>query len=239
MPVDSAVRVQLTDATMAAIWRVINDDIEHEHGGGSKEQREAHKRDATRRLRDDLHDKWVQENGNDRSLAGFAYVQLRMLVAEGLATRECQCAKLHRHGCPHQGHRGLLFCNGHWEADVPLIDGTPLCGACHVGEFQKRSAEKPIPTEGVQMSEYSIPALLSALRESIKDSAQMVAEASTHNRETYERAHHLWLAQGTEAATGQQVVEDLATARDALTQAFNALKAAEDVTAQYIARLQS
>jgi len=81
---------------------------------------------------------WGRHFGNTTGLDTAADSLLRQLVRDGLAARRCQCDQLPEHrfdnqldgNCPH----GIdLQCTGHFEADVPPVDGVyRLCGTCYV-----------------------------------------------------------------------------------------------------------
>lgn len=75
--------------------------------------------------------------GDERGLNGWVDSEIRILLKEGLAARECQCRQL-AHGGLDRNHGHRDTCHRHYEADVPPIDGLLLCGTCHGAEYQAR-----------------------------------------------------------------------------------------------------
>jgi len=125
----------LSDGTKAAIANVVDYKIEREHGQDTADAEQGARMIALAGLQFDL----LAAGADAERVRGLAETTLRILVREGLAARVCQCRQLHPHGCPHGSAVGSLWCGGHYEADVPPIDGALLCGACHVAEYQARS----------------------------------------------------------------------------------------------------
>ena len=128
----------LSPETRAAVAALVDRRIEREHGTADDTQVQGARRIAVAGIQMDIHRTYVKYSGSDRGVATSADLLLRHLVDEGLAARLCHCAHLHPHGCPHGSAIGQLFCGGHYEADVPAIDGALLCGTCHVAEYQTR-----------------------------------------------------------------------------------------------------
>lgn len=78
----------------------------------------------------DINRRYVALNGSEDRIDGLADSLLRLLVAEGLDARRCQCPVTDPNQLVGHDHSGP--CEGHYEADVPAIDGARLCGTCHV-----------------------------------------------------------------------------------------------------------
>lgn len=131
---------ELSEGTRAAIASLVDARIDREHGGAVEDQIRGATMLATAGLQFDLYQQYVTANGDDRGLRGYVDTALRILVREGLAARVCQCRQLHPHGCKHGSAVGQLWCGGHYEADVPPIDGALLCGDCYVAEYQARQS---------------------------------------------------------------------------------------------------
>lgn len=125
----------LSDGTTAAITNLIEYTIEREYGQDVDVALRGARTLALAGLQFDLRDQFVNINGHDNGLVGYAESTLRILVRDGLAARVCQCSKLNPAGCRH-GRR--YTCSDHYEADVPPINGALLCGTCYIGEYQTR-----------------------------------------------------------------------------------------------------
>jgi hypothetical protein len=124
----------LSDGTRAAIANIINYEVEREYGQDTAGLAGA-KTLALAGLQFDL-----LESGATQEMirAGLADTTLRILVRDGLAARICQCRQLHPDGCVHGAATGSLWCEGHFEADVPAVGGALLCGTCHCREYESR-----------------------------------------------------------------------------------------------------
>ncbi len=123
-PLADRLIAQITDGTRAAVASVVEHTIDREYGVGDRHAADGARILAVAGLRMDLHNLFVEINGNDRGLDGLVDTQLRIMVDEGLAARRCQCREVNGHG-----HRG--FCEGHTEHDVPTVNGVLLCGTCY------------------------------------------------------------------------------------------------------------
>lgn len=127
----------LSEGTTAAIANLTDYSIEHEYGVvGAVDRVLGATTVALAGLQFDLRAQFVSINGTDAGLAGYAQATLRVLVRQGLEARLCQCHTINDGRCPH-AHVGS--CGGHYEADVPAIDGALLCGTCHIAEYQARA----------------------------------------------------------------------------------------------------
>lgn len=122
----------------AAVDDVVQYRIEQEYGIADAEA--AAGGAATRaviHITDDIRPLYVGYNGTDIGLRGLAEALLRQLVTAGLDARRCQCGRSDagERGESH-GHRGA--CEGHFEADVPPVDGMLMCGTCHGAVWRAR-----------------------------------------------------------------------------------------------------
>lgn len=72
--------------------------------------------------------------GKTDGLDGYVDATLRVLVSDGIEGRRCQCHTING-TC---SHGTAARCEGHYESDVPPIDGVLLCGTCHIAEHQTR-----------------------------------------------------------------------------------------------------
>jgi hypothetical protein len=122
---------QVSDTTRAAVANIVDYRIEAEYGQPNPGEAGAMAL-ATASATLDLRPLYMQINGDDRHLAALVDNTLRILIADGLEARRCQCHTING-ACPH-GIDGR--CTGHTEADVPPIRGALLCGRCHVAEYQ-------------------------------------------------------------------------------------------------------
>ncbi len=123
---------QIGAATRAAVANIVDYRIEAEYGHRNPGEAGAMMiAEAAATL--DLRPLYVEINGDDRHLRGLVDSTLRILIAEGLEARRCQCHTING-ACPHgiDGH-----CTGHTEADVPPIRGALLCGRCHIAEYER------------------------------------------------------------------------------------------------------
>lgn len=122
----------LSEGTTAAIANLTDYSIEHEYGvPGATGRVLGATTVALAGLQFDLRAQFVSINGTDAGLAGYAQATLRILLRDGLEARRCQCHTLNGI-CP---HGTAARCEGHYEADVPPIDGARLCGTCHAAMY--------------------------------------------------------------------------------------------------------
>ncbi|PZG06281.1 hypothetical protein C1I95_32125, partial [Micromonospora craterilacus] len=126
----------LSDGTRAAVANLVDYTIEREYGNDVTDEIKGATMVALAGLHFDLLDAGAADAEGTR---GLAETTLRILLRTGLAARICQCRQLHPHGCKHGGAVGSLWCDRHYEADVPAIDGALLCGTCHVVEYEARA----------------------------------------------------------------------------------------------------
>lgn len=91
-------------------------------------------------ITDDIRPRYTAATGSDHGIKGLAEALLRMLVTAGLEARLCQC---NAGSDPHArvGHDHVGECSGHYEADVPPIDGMLMCGTCHGAVWRARGGQ--------------------------------------------------------------------------------------------------
>ena len=118
--------------TRAAIASVVEHTIEREHGQGDAAAAAGARAIALAGLQMDLHGVAAELGGDDRALRGLADTQLRILITQGLDARRCQCPAVTP--AEREGHGHSTACEGHYEADVPEVDGRRLCGACYCAQ---------------------------------------------------------------------------------------------------------
>jgi prevent-host-death family protein len=122
----------LSDDTSAAVANLVNYTIEREYGRAVADDLARRKKMAIDGLMLDMRN----EGADEGMLRGqsLAYATLRILVRQGLEARLCQCRVLNPNGCPHATVIGSLWCEGHFEQDVPATRGALLCGTCYCAE---------------------------------------------------------------------------------------------------------
>lgn len=125
----------LSPGTLAAIANLVEYTIEKEYGTFTEGARIGARITAIAGVQMDVAAAYLERNaGDDRYLHGYADTTVRMLVAEGLEARRCQCAAVLDELA---GHDHIGACAGHYEADVPQLDGKLLCGTCHVAVYNR------------------------------------------------------------------------------------------------------
>lgn len=140
---DIDLAAHVSEATTAAIACLVDAEIAREYGqthvSGQpvKDVVEGALMLLSASLEVDLREAFVAATGSDRRLAPYAQACRSILVRDALAARECQCRQLGGAGLDGaHGHRDT--CHGHYEADVPEIDGLRLCGECYIAEANRR-----------------------------------------------------------------------------------------------------
>lgn len=131
----------ISDGGRTAVARVVESTIEHEYGRATTADLASVTSAAVATLAADLDEAFRRQTGTDQGLGLYSVSALRELVDEALAERVCQCRSLHPRQCPHESTSGSLWCDGHYEADVPPLGGALLCGTCYIGEYQARGGE--------------------------------------------------------------------------------------------------
>lgn len=123
----------LSEGTRTAVDNLVDYMIEREYGHDVADAIKGVTMIADAGLQFDLRAAGATQ---EQLQAGLVHTTLRILVRDGLAARVCQCRRLHPNGCPHGAATGSLWCDNHYEADVPELSGVKLCGTCHVAEYE-------------------------------------------------------------------------------------------------------
>jgi hypothetical protein len=71
--------------------------------------------------------------GDDRYLSAWVRGEAAVLIKARLVARECQCRRFPQAGL-FRGHGHADLCTGHYETDVPPVQGLLLCGTCYGAE---------------------------------------------------------------------------------------------------------
>lgn len=132
---DAELLAPISAETRGAVASVVEATIEREYQvDGAEASLKGATLIALAGLDMDLGGAWREAHtGYDTGLRGYTETALRILVAEGLLQRECQCNTSSDRDRTHN-HR--YTCHNHYEAEVPPIDGMLLCGPCHVDLYQ-------------------------------------------------------------------------------------------------------
>jgi hypothetical protein len=128
--------------TLSPMTNIALDDltdavVRREYNMNTPDQVRALRKIAVAAMASDMRHNWLENETSDRGLTSAADTLVNIALTERLQQRECQCSRLHPHGCSHY-YKAEPFCKGHFEADVPDIDGVKLCGSCHNVEWQAR-----------------------------------------------------------------------------------------------------
>ncbi len=119
------IEAAITAETRAAVASLVEHEIEREYGVGNHDARAGARLLALAGLEMDLTD-----FAPARGLRALAETQLRIMMRDGLAARRCECAA-YGDGHPHSSG---VRCDGHTEADVPVLPGGRYCGGCYIAE---------------------------------------------------------------------------------------------------------
>lgn len=139
----SEITYRVSEGTAAAIASLVEVRIAREYGLLSIDDQPLEDVETGGRMlaeagiKFDGGDAYLAFTGDEHGLSSWAYQEVNRLIAQGLAARTCQCSQLPQRGL-FRDHEHREICTGHYEIDVPPIDGLLLCGDCHGVEYRAR-----------------------------------------------------------------------------------------------------
>lgn len=126
---EAEIQAAMADAISVEALEFVSSCVEYrvqrEYGDDVQDALAGARMIAVAQLAFDLADAGVVPTGPEAE--SLAATQYNIMVAEGLEIRACQC------GASGRSSHGML-CTGHYQTDVPVVEGKRLCGACYVSE---------------------------------------------------------------------------------------------------------